>query len=154
MSTADVQLVQRSYPAIYLACHVDHVRTKSNRHHISAHDASLLAHLDEKDPVTPSALARHLGVTASTLSAALTRVESLGHVARIPHSRDRRKIELRLTPSGTKAVLGASVLDQRRVAAVLAELPPAQQRQAVQGLALLAQAARSYQAKTPRRKRW
>jgi DNA-binding MarR family transcriptional regulator len=99
-------------------------------------------------------LARHLGITASTLSAALSRLQSLGHVARSPHQRDRRKAELKLTALGAKAVMSASVLDQRRIAAVLAELSSAQQRRAVGGLALLAQAARSYQAKAPRRKRW
>ncbi len=154
MSLDAVQQVQRSYPVIYQACHVDHVRTKSNRHHVSARDTALLAHLDEKHPVAAGELARHLGITASTLSAALSRLQSLGHVARSPHQGDRRKAELRLTPLGAKAVMSASVLDQRRIAAVLAELSPAQRQHAVDGLALLAQAARSYQGKAPKRKRW
>ena len=154
MSIDAVQLVQRSYPVIYLACHVDHVRTKSNRHHVSARDSSLLAHLNDEHPVTAGELARHLGITASTLSAALSRLQSLGHVTRSPHQGDRRQAELRLTSLGAKAVMSASVLDQRRIAAVLAELSPTQRQRAVGGLALLAQAARSYQAKAPKRKRW
>ena len=154
MARHPVHAVQRFYPQIYLACHVDHVRTKSNRHHLSAHDSSLLAHLDENEATLAGGLAAHLGVANSTLSAALKRLEALGHVTRTPRARDRRQIEVRLTPKGAEAMAEASVLDPRRVAAMLAELSPAEQEQALAGLSLLARAARDRQAKAPRRKRW
>jgi DNA-binding MarR family transcriptional regulator len=154
MTRNSIHALQRYYPQIYLACHVDHVRTKSNRHHLSAHDSSLLAHLDEKEPAATGRLARHLGVANSTLSATLKRLEALGHVTRTPDPRDRRKIGVCLTPKGAEAMADASVLDGKRVAAVLAELSPAEQSQAIDGLALLARAARFQQARAPRRKRW
>ena len=146
--------VQRSFPKIYLACHIDHVRTKSNRHHLSAHDSSILTHLDETEPVIAGQLARHLGVSNSTLSAALKRLESLGHIARRPVRADRRQFELRLTATGAQAMSESSVLDTQRVLAMLAKLPPAPRRRAVAGLALLAEAAVAAQADAPRRKRW
>jgi len=154
MTAPLVRAVQRAYPQIYLACHVDHVRTRSNRHHLSAHDSTLLVHLDEQRATVAGDLARHLGVAASTLSAALARLEELGHLTRTPARRDRRRIELRLTPQGAEAMADTSVLDRRRVAAVLGQLSPREQRRAVAGLALLARAALEFQVRAPRRKRW
>jgi DNA-binding MarR family transcriptional regulator len=154
MTSRLIRAFQRSYPQIYLACHVDHVRTKTNRHHLSAHDSSLLAHLDETEPTLAGRLARHLGVSNSTLSAALKRLESLGYLTRQPRAADRRQSELRLTLSGAEAMSAASVLDPRRVEGVLARLPAIQQRRAVAGLELLARAAVAFQAASPRRKRW
>ena len=154
MSSARIRAIQRYYPQICLACHVDHVRTKSNRHHLSAHDSTLLAHLDESLPTLAGSLARHLGIANSTLSAALNRLESLGHLTRTPSRRDKRQIEIRLTALGAEAMAEASVLDPRRIAAVLKNLSAAEQRSAIAGLALFASAALDYQAKAPRRKRW
>ena len=154
MSSRHIRALQRYYPQIYLACHVDHVRTKSNPHHLSAHDSTLLAHLDESKPTLAGQLAQHLGIANSTLSAALKRLDSLGHLKRTPSLCDKRQSELRLTARGATAMAEASVLDAKRVGAVLAELTPSRQKQAVAGLALLAGAALDYQAKAPRRKRW
>jgi DNA-binding MarR family transcriptional regulator len=154
MSRPLVRAIQRCYPQIYLACHVDHVRTRTNRYHLSAHDSSLLAHLDEAAPTLAGQLARHLGVSNSTLSAALKRLESLGYVTRVPGARDRRQLELRLTPDGAQAMSATSVLDAARIARVLAHLPAAKQVSAVAGLELLARAAREFQASSSRRKRW
>jgi DNA-binding MarR family transcriptional regulator len=154
MSGSSVRAVQRCYPQIYLACHVDHVRTKSNRHHLSAHDSSLLVHLDETRPTSPRELARHLGVSKSTLSAALKRLETLGHLTRHADANDRRQIELRLTALGADAMSETSVLDPKRVARVLARLSASEQKRALDGLALLARAACEDQASAPRRSRW
>src|SRR5579862_7488882 len=133
--------IQRYYPQIYLACHVDHVRAASTAHRISARDSGLLAHLDEENGITAGQLARHLGVAASTLSAAIARLESLGYLTRQARPRDRRIIELRLTAQGAEAMAATSVLDRGRVAGLLARLTPADCRRAVAGLALLARAA-------------
>ena len=154
MSSRLVRAIQRHYPQIYLACHVDHVRTKSNRYHLSAHDSSVLAHLDENEATLAGRLAQHLGVSNSTLSAPLKRLESLGYLTRAPRSRDRRQIELRLMPAGAEAMSASSVLDGKRLARVLERLSGAQQERAVAGLGLLAAAAREFQTAAPRRKRW
>ncbi|HEV3485360.1 MAG TPA: hypothetical protein VG106_08135, partial [Vicinamibacterales bacterium] len=58
--------VQRFYPQIYLACHVDHVRAASTKWRLSSRDASVLSHLDKDVAISPRALASHLGVVAST----------------------------------------------------------------------------------------
>jgi DNA-binding MarR family transcriptional regulator len=147
-----VTAIQRFYPQIYLACHVDHVRAVSTEYRISAQDSSLLAHLDERHPTLAGELAQHLGIAASTLSAAIKRLDRLGYLSRRARHRDRRHVELRLTPKGAEAMTQTSVLDPARVGALLAELPAAKRRRAVAGLGLLAEAARSYQFKQPQRR--
>lgn len=152
MDTRPVFDVQRYYPQIYLACHVDHVRARSTPSRLSARDAALLSHLDVDTPVTPGQLALHLRVVPSTLSAAMQRLERLGYLERVRRPGDRRLIELRLTPVGAQAMAAGSVLDTERVAMLLDALTPAERRRAVAGLALLAKAARTMTAaRTPAR---
>src|SRR5437870_4533698 len=89
--------VQRYYPQIYLACHVDHVRSRSTGWRLSSKDSSILSHLDRHRAISPRELASHLGVAASTLSATIGRLERLGYIASEAPSSDRRQRELRLT---------------------------------------------------------
>lgn len=138
--------VQRYYPQIYLACHVDHVRARSTPYRVSSRDAALLSHLDTRDPITAGQLAAHLAVVPSTLSEAVKRLERLGYVQRIRRPGDRRSVELRLTDAGAEAMAGGSVLDAGRVARLLAGLTPGERRRAVAGLRLLARAARAMPA--------
>jgi DNA-binding MarR family transcriptional regulator len=144
--------VQRFYPQIYLACHADHVRAVSTPHRLSAQDSSVLAHLDEREPVQTGELARHLGVAASSLSATIKRLAALGYLMRQPRRHDRRIVELRLTAQGTEAMSATSVLDRARVAGVLAELSPETRKRAVAGLAALARASRRFQLKHTKRR--
>ncbi len=152
MPSDPVTHVQRYYPQIYLACHVDHVRALSTEHRLSAQDSSLLAHVDTDEPILAGELAKHLAVAPSTLSATIKRLVELGYLDRRHRLRDRRHVELRLTPKGAEAMAATSVLDRDRVKGVLLQLSPAARRRAVSGLKLLATAARRYQLKQPRRK--
>jgi DNA-binding MarR family transcriptional regulator len=142
----NVRDVLRFYPQIYLACHVDHVRATSTEFRLSAADSSILAHLDVVEPTSPRALARHLRVTASTLSAALRRLERLGYIANVPVAEDRRRRDLTLTDRGVDAMAATSVLDRDRVKKLLAILPARDRQMAMRGLSLLARAARLLRA--------
>src|SRR5688572_17252269 len=147
MTNDDVFEVQRLYPQIYIACHTDHVRAASTTWRISSQDASILVHLDRDSGLSPRALADHLGVAPSTLSAAIARLSELGYLTSEPNDTDRRKRELRLTARGAEAIAGTSVLDAERVKALLEKLKPDERKAAVRGLALLAQAARRLNGK-------
>jgi DNA-binding MarR family transcriptional regulator len=136
-----VRAIQRYYPQIYFACHVDHVRRASTAHALSSRDSGVLSHLDEERAITPSALARHIGVVPSTFSAQLDRMVGLGYVARTRSGSDRRRWELRLTDKGGRALAATSVLDGRRVQRLLARLSPRERARAVEGMGLLAAAA-------------
>src|SRR5882724_7264373 len=135
--------IQRLYPQIFLACHIDHVRARSTQWSLSSHDASLLAHLSLGAGTSPRSLAGHLGVVPSTLSATLKRLEQLGYIRNIPKTDDRRRRELWLTERGAEAMQTTSVLDATRVGQLLEKLSPSEQEVALRGLELLAQAARA-----------
>jgi DNA-binding MarR family transcriptional regulator len=133
-----VRRVQRAYPQLYLACHVEH-QTKRRGHGLSDRDSSLLAHLDELAPVTAGALARHLGVGPSTVTEAIDGLEGRGLVER---RRRGRRVELRITREGVALMQASSVLDAERVAKMIAAVPARQRAAAIRGLELLAAGAR------------
>jgi DNA-binding MarR family transcriptional regulator len=145
MADDDVFEIQRLYPQIYIACHNDHIRASSTRWRISSQDASVLVHLDQEAGLRPSALAKHLGVAASTLSATISRLEKLGYLSNTPAENDKRQRELKLTVQGAAAVAATSVLNEERVRALVRKLSPAERELAVRGLGLLAKAARKLQ---------
>ena len=136
----DVYAVLRDYPRIYMACHVEH-RTRKDGVGLTSRDAGLLAHV-ESGGTGPAALARHLGISRSTLSEALGRLAGQGLLTLDPDPRDARRRAVRLTEAGRRAVASSSVLDAERVERMLAGLAPDERRRAVEGLALLAEGAR------------
>jgi DNA-binding MarR family transcriptional regulator len=138
----DVFEIQRLYPQIYLACHNDHIRAASTQWRISSQDGSVLVHLDREAGIRPNALAKHLGVAASTLSATISRLEKLGYLSSTPAANDKRQRELKLTTRGAEAIAATSVLNAERVSALMKKLTDQERRAAVKGLTLLARAAR------------
>ncbi|HKQ57621.1 MAG TPA: MarR family winged helix-turn-helix transcriptional regulator [Candidatus Eisenbacteria bacterium] len=130
------------YPRIFFACHTRHVRDPATRRVLSAHQASILDHLDEVEPTSVMDLARHMGVTASTMSIAIERLSRHGYVIRGRDPRDGRRVNLTLSAAGVRIRDAQSVLDPHRVRAMLQRLAPADRRDALRGLALLARAAR------------
>jgi DNA-binding MarR family transcriptional regulator len=148
MRSEDVFEVQRLFPQIYLACHVDHVRAASTAWDLSSHDATILVHLDRENAIGPRALASHLSVAASTLSGAIARLSRLGYLTSKPSPSDKRQRELRLTARGAQAIASTSVLDENRVGKLLDQLASLERAQAVRGLQLLARAARQMKQPT------
>jgi len=141
VASKDVRAVQAFYPRIYLACHLRHVRRPSSGSRLTEAESHLLGHLDERWPVRASTLARHMGVSRSSMSAAIKRLTRLGYISRTTESADRRAAGLRLSTAGVHAMQAGSVLDTTRVEAMLARLAPDERRRAVDGLALLGRAA-------------
>ena len=133
--------VMTLYPRIYFACHTRHVRDPHSQRLLSRHQASILDHLDEIEPTTVLELARHMGVTAGTMSIAIDRLERRGYVVRLKDAKDRRRVHVRLTTAGVRVREATSVLDPQRVEALIARLRDDERTRAVEGLALLARAA-------------
>ncbi|MFI5177768.1 MAG: MarR family winged helix-turn-helix transcriptional regulator [Vicinamibacterales bacterium] len=143
-----VERVQFSYPQVYYACHTRHARRRSNPFRLSARDSEILVHLDRRAPMTLSLLARHMDLARSTLSEAVTTLETLGYVAKSSGTPgDRRQIGLVLTPQGVEAVRGSSVLESWRLRTVFGRLSERQRAAAVRGLDLLARASRPVPAR-------
>src|ERR1044072_1234691 len=94
--------VMTLYPRIYFACHTRHVRDPQSQRLLSRHQASILDHLDELDPTSVNDLARHMAVTAATMSLGVDRLERKGYVARARDGADRGRVHVRLTPAGVR----------------------------------------------------
>lgn len=149
----DVRDVLDHYPRIFFACHTRHVRDPDSGGAISAHQASILDHLDEIDAMSMSDLAGHMGVTLATMSIAVDRLQAKGYVRRDRDPQDRRRVLLRITASGVRVREAKSVLDPARVEAVLAYLQPADRVRALEGLALLARASNAHMNSRARKER-
>src|SRR5215211_7457773 len=130
------------YSRIYFACHTQHVLDPDSGTKVSARQASILSHLDSVDPTPISELATHMGVTVSTMSIAIDRLERQGYVVRARAESDARVRHVRLTPSGERLRTAQRVLEPRLVQAMLGRLSPADRRDALRGLELLGGAAR------------
>jgi DNA-binding MarR family transcriptional regulator len=128
------------YPRIYFACHLRHVRDQRTGRLLSAHQASILDHLDEIEPLTLRKLAAHMGVTDSTMSLGIDRLIRQAYVTRSRDPLDARRVELRLTKAGVRIKSEKSVLDPKRVRQLLAALNERERTHALEGLALLANA--------------
>lgn len=136
-----VRQVMKCYPRIFFACHTEHVRDPKTSRKISAHQAGILDHLDEIEPTGLNDLARHMGVTASTMSLTIDRLARAGYVKRAADPRDGRRVALRITKSGARLRDQMTVLDPGRVRTMLARMSAAERRDALRGLELLARAA-------------
>jgi MarR family transcriptional regulator, organic hydroperoxide resistance regulator len=141
------------YPRIFFACHTRHVRDPKTRRVLSAHQASILDHLDEREPVMLLDLARHMGVTASTMSLHVERLVRRGYVLRDRDTRDARRLRLRISAAGTRVREANSVLDPQRVRALLARLSAVEQAEGIRGLEILARAANAQVQEAAKRAR-
>src|SRR5262245_60724021 len=119
---AEVEALLRWYPRIFFACHQRHVRDPSTAELLSAHQASILDHLDLVEPTALTDLARHMGVTAGTMSVAIDRLVRRGYVQRSRAQEDQRRAELRLTDAGMNIRNQQSVLEPELVADLLQQL--------------------------------
>ena len=151
--TDDVAAVFRDYPRIYFSCHRRHVRDPNGGALVSAHQVSILDHLDAVQPTVLGELAEHMGVTPGTMSIAVGRLVQQGYVARVLDPADRRRVQLRLTEAGVRVRAANSVLEPELVADMLGELAPAERSAALDGLAALARAAVAAQQRRTRTSR-
>ena len=139
-----------AYPRIFFACHARHVRDPKTRRLLSAHQASILDHLDAVEAATLMGLAKHMGVTPATMSLGIERLVRRGYVQRLRDARDKRRLELRLTPAGVRIREASSVLEPGRVRALLAGLAPRERAAGLTGLELLARGADLLIARRPK----
>jgi len=133
-----------SYPKIFFACHLEHVRDPETENILTAKQASILDHLDLEETVSLNWLAKHMGVTPATMCVAVDRLEELGYMTRTRSAEDRRTVVLRLTPAGLKLRESHSVLDLGRVKGMLAMMSPEEREKVLAGLELLAEAANRF----------
>ncbi len=141
MSALHARRLLALYPRIFLACHTGHRRDPASRKHLSDSQAGLLDHLDEIDSIRLTDLARHLGVTPSSASLAVSRLAAKGYVARSKSPGDGREVRLRLSPAGRRVRDAQEVLNPKLAERLLSRLGPRDRERALEGLALLAREA-------------
>jgi len=108
---------------------------------VTEKQARILRHLDERDPTMVGELADFLGVTPSTMSLNLKRLEAMGCVHRSRDPDDRRVMNVRLTATGGRIKVATSPLHLGRLDSVLGSLRPDERARAVEGVRLLVDAA-------------
>lgn len=138
---SDVQALLRDYPRVFFACHRRHTRDEATSRVLSAHQVSILEHLDDIAATDLTRLAAHMGVTLSTMSLAVDRLARGGYVLRTRDTGDARRVQLRLTSDGVRIKRAQSVLEPALVADLLDQLAPHERDDALRGLAAFARAA-------------
>lgn len=141
MVAENVQRLMRAYPLIYLACHRRHLLADEGGRRLTAQQASVLDHLDERCPPRVSDLAAHMDVTPATMSIHLSRLERAGYLRRRRDARDKRQFLLELTLKGHRFKAENSAFDPALVGELLAIIPHARLESALGGLETLAHAA-------------
>ncbi|PJZ58668.1 MarR family winged helix-turn-helix transcriptional regulator [Leptospira barantonii] len=141
MSSDLVSQILEFYPRIFFACHTRHVEDPKTKQVLTANQASVLDHLDGDEPVSLYDLALHMGVTPSTMSITVSRLEVLNYIVKEKNPKDGRGTLIRLTKSGERIKSKKSVLDPNLVKNLLKRLNKEEQEAAVKGLGLLAFAA-------------
>lgn len=135
-----VTQIQLDYPKIYLACHKEHVKERSNKEYLSSRDSTLLAHISSDDYSTPTQLAKHLNISLSTLSEALSKLEKLKFIHSQIDPEDSRKRQIRLSSKGLKAMKDLSVLDTDKLTQLLRKLSQEEMKTVATGISILAKA--------------
>jgi DNA-binding MarR family transcriptional regulator len=85
-------------------------------------DYPLYALIATAGPVTPTEVARELGLPLSTLLFRIRRLEQRGHTERVPNPADGRSYLVQLAPAGERLLAFARPLFRARVLAVEARL--------------------------------
>ena len=88
----------------------------------------ILALLDERGPMTPSALSAAQNVRPQSVGQALDAMSARDWVARGPHPTDRRQILISLTTAGRRALAKGRRLRQAWLVKELGRLKPADRR--------------------------
>ena len=98
-------------------------------HSLSVNDTDLSAmeHLMMNGPLTPTELARHLGISTAAATVMVDRLTAVGHVHREPHAHDRRKVVVVPTPASVQAAFETLAPMFAGVARVTAQLSESDQ---------------------------
>lgn len=130
-----------AYPAIYLACHRQHVRSDERGARLTEHQASVLDHLDAARAATLSKLAEHMGIGKSAMSIAVARLVRGGYVRRSRSAEDGRSVALTLTARGARVKEQNTVLEPGLLKEMFRMMPAAEVERALAGIEIFAKYA-------------
>jgi len=142
MVDSRVRRLMDAYPAIFLACHRQHVREDEAGKGITEHQVSVLQHLHATRPTTLSKLAEHMGVGRSTMSITVARLVRGGYVTRGRDRNDGRCVGLTLTPAGARVKEQNTILEPELVREMFRTMRAGELETALQGVECIAKHAR------------
>lgn len=90
--------------------------------HLTSAQYFTMVRLFEEGELSQNHLGRVTAMDAVTIQGVVQRLQSQGIVERLPHASDRRRLMVRLTPSGRSAVKGLQAKVTKANAAILAPL--------------------------------
>jgi len=138
---SEIATIVSALPRIEHVCRARGLRDVESGISLTENQGRTLAQLDAHDPVMVTELADFLGVTASTMSLNLKRLEAIGLIQRSRDPADRRVMNVLLTEQGARMRSQLSPVDPARVAAVLDRLRPEERARIVEAFARFADAA-------------
>jgi len=142
MLDSRIRRLLEAYPAIFLACHRQHVREDEAGNAVTEHQASVLDHLHAMRPTTLSKLAEHMGVSRSTMSITVARLVRGGYITRDRDKNDARRVALTLTLVGARIKEQNTVLEPELMREMFRLMPAGELETALQGIEYLAKYAR------------
>lgn len=98
------------------------------RGNVSFPQFHLLGFLTQQDHLTMTEIAHHMGHTTAAATGLVDRLEKLGHAKRTHATDDRRKILVRITPSGAALVLEVRNDMVENLLRMMAHLEPQEQK--------------------------
>lgn len=72
---------------------------------VNSTDLDVMQHLMQSGPLSPSTLAKRLGISTAAVTVAIDRLVNLGHVSRQPHPTDRRRLLVVPTPDSSRRAM-------------------------------------------------
>ena len=104
-----------------------HSKKLSAQHKITGPQLMCLLAIDNQEPVTGSAIARHVHLSPSTVIGILDRLEAKELIRRQRDPKDRRLVRVSLAEQGRALVKSAPSLLQNKLAEAMNDLPEAEQ---------------------------
>lgn len=90
-------------------------------------DLTAMEHLIQDGPLTPTDLARRLGVSTAAATTVIDRLTAVGHVSRIPNPADRRGVLVVPAPASVARAMGALMPMIMDIDGVLSDFSEAEQ---------------------------
>jgi len=116
---------------------------EAEQHGLTGPQVTLMACLVTRGPLTVTELSRTVGMTHSTASGIVDRLQTRGLVRRTPDASDRRRTRITVTDKVTRYVRQLGAGPAGRLAAALESASPAERHAILRGLTLLRAALRS-----------
>ena len=139
--TSALQFIEQ-FQTIYFACHQRHHRDVPRGRTVSEQQLHVLSHLDRIRVTRIGELASHLGLSHSSVSITIDRLQRDGYVMRERSEADARVSHVRLTEAGEEVRDAQRVLEPELVDSLFARLSPAEQQSARDAMAAITRAAK------------